>query len=187
MSTHKNALTERENDCARVRTRRPWMAFYPSDYLGDTAHLNTTEHGAYCLLIFAYWSRGFLPKSDAELALIARLSSREWRKIRDKIAAFFDADWTHHRIERELGIAEHKYQLRAAAGLKGGQSPRRKPGSNASPMLQHCSSKNEAGLNQLTTHTRGPSQNTEILEDSVDSYPPGYDGSVLFVGEGGHA
>src|SRR4051794_27031196 len=59
MKTRNDALVERENDSARVRTRRPWMAFYPADYLGDTGHLSTTEHGAYALLIFNYWMRGY--------------------------------------------------------------------------------------------------------------------------------
>lgn len=95
---------------------RPWMPFYVADYLGDTRHLSTLEHGAYLLLIFHYWQRGSLPDDDGRLATIAGLSAEEWGRCRPTIAEFFGPGWTHRRIDDELAAAVEKSgKARAAA------------------------------------------------------------------------
>ncbi len=66
----------------------PWMPIYWGDYLADTRDLSTLQHGAYLLLMAHSWCHsGRLPTDERQLATIAGLSVREWRKIRGPIAA----------------------------------------------------------------------------------------------------
>lgn len=93
-----------------------WMPLYVGDYIADTAHLTTIEHGAYLLLILHYWVHEGLPTEDAQLARIARTTKAQWRKIRPTIKAFFSDEWKHKRIEFELTEAARI----SAAGKAGG-------------------------------------------------------------------
>jgi uncharacterized protein YdaU (DUF1376 family) len=106
---------------------RPWMPLYVSDYLGDTKHLSTTEHGAYLLLLMHYWQRGGLPDDDERLARIVVMSRDDWRAIRPTIQAFFHDGWQHKRIDAEFT----KSTERARAGRQGGR-PKAKPKQNES-------------------------------------------------------
>lgn len=94
----------------------PWMPLYVADYLADTGHLSTVEHGAYILLIMHYWQNEGLPIEDEKLARIVRLTLKEWRKIRATIADFFDKNWCHDRIDREIVFAVKTISKRSTAG-----------------------------------------------------------------------
>ena len=110
---------------------RPWMPLYVADYLADTGHLSTVEHGAYLLLIMHYWQNGALPADEVKLARICRLPPREWAVVRETLADFFQPGWRHERIERELSAAREAYERRAKAGRKGGAaSAKGKPSSS---------------------------------------------------------
>lgn len=114
---------------------RPWMPLYVADYLADTNHLSTVEHGAYMLLIMHYWQRGSLPKEDARLASIARASLEQWHSIKATLVELFDENWTHKRIEDELVKAKKAHEKRVLAGKMGGKAK----ASNAVAMLEQCS------------------------------------------------
>lgn len=83
-----------------------WMPFYVSDYLSDTTHLTTMEHGAYLLLILAYWKRGSaLPEDDEYLRRICKLSRKNYTTVKESVFQLFelrDGFWTHKRLEKEI-------------------------------------------------------------------------------------
>ena len=99
-------------------TARPWMPFYFGDYLADTRHLSTLEHGAYLLLIAHYWQRGSLPDNDEQLARIAGLTPGQWRKVAENLRPLFSDGWKHKRIEFELSESARISE----AGRKGGRA-----------------------------------------------------------------
>lgn len=105
-------------------SRRPWMPFYFGDYLADTGHLSTIEHGAYLLLIAHYWQTGTLPNVDGQLARIARLRPSQWKVIKVQISGFFSADWKHKRIEFELTNAARISAAGRTGGIASGVSRR---------------------------------------------------------------
>lgn len=86
-----------------------YMKLYVADYLADTTHLTTREHGAYLLLLMAMWrAGGKLPANDAKLAKIAKCSASEWAQMRPAILAFFrrrGASLSHKRLAKELDHA----------------------------------------------------------------------------------
>ncbi len=98
----------------------PYMPLFIAEYLADTAHLSTVEHGAYLLLIMNYWQRQKpLPADQRKLARIARVSDEEWHGISETLAEFFreeDGEWRHKRIDAEMAIVGSKIEKARAAG-----------------------------------------------------------------------
>jgi uncharacterized protein YdaU (DUF1376 family) len=115
------------------------MSFYVGDYLRDTMHLTTEEHGAYLLLLFACWTHdGKLPNDDKVLASIAKCSMANWLLLKPTIAKFFRSKghhWYQKRVDSELQKIEHIHQVRKNAGKNGAakrwQTPSQKHGSRA--------------------------------------------------------
>lgn len=97
------------------------MPLYIADYLADTGHLRTIEHGAYLLLIMHYWRTGALPPQDAKLAKITRLPLKAWTEsVRPAVETLFQEGWSHKRIDAELAKQDIIKTKRAMAGQRGG-------------------------------------------------------------------
>jgi uncharacterized protein YdaU (DUF1376 family) len=107
-------------------TSLPYMPLFVGDYLRDTRHLTTEEHGAYFLLILEYWAKGGkLPDDDAQLARIVNLSPAKWRKVKPIVKQFFQVQdgWHHKRIDEELDYAAaRRERARNAANAKHGKA-----------------------------------------------------------------
>ena len=103
-----------------------WMPWYVADYLADTAHLSTEQHGAYCLMLMAAWKRGgSLPNDDSQLAAVSRLSATRWKAHRAVLLEFFRDDgakFVHGRVTLERLRAQEISDKKSAAGSKGGQA-----------------------------------------------------------------
>lgn len=166
---------------------RAWMPLYVADYLADTGHLSTVEHGAYLLLIMHYWQTGGLPCDDIRLARIARLTPDEWAASRQTVQNLFDDDWKHGRIEKELADAKTAYERRAAAGRKGGnaKAASKHDDAKAIPKEQQCSSNARAGLKQSQSqspilelsddNSKSSDEKSDLPKRSKPSYDPEFE------------
>lgn len=100
-----------------------WVPIYIGDYLADTREFTTEQHGAYFLLILAYWRKGPLPDDDGKLSRVTGLSLRRWRSVRPVLAEVFDLEsapgrWTHKRIDSEIQRSKEAYQRRLTRSRK---------------------------------------------------------------------
>lgn len=154
--------------------KRPWMPLYVADYLADTGHLSTTEHGAYMLLIMHYWQNDGLPADDAKLARIARMPLRDWSKIGATLADFFDDGWKHKRIEEEFARAKEKSDAAR-------ESAEKRWGGNGRAMRTHVDGKANGNAKRMLSHSPSPiinNFNSEEPEREFRSFPP--DGSIAY-------
>lgn len=103
-----------------------WMPLYIGDYLRDTGHLTTVEHGAYMLLIMQAWTReGLLPDDDERLRVLCRMTPKQWRLSRSAIMEMFqkvDGGYRHKRVDAELKKANKNREQRQAAGTASAQA-----------------------------------------------------------------
>ena len=121
------------------------MQLYVGDYLADTLHLTTEQHGAYLLLLMTMWRAGAsLPNDASKLARICRVSPKRWPSVWAEISAFFEIDGdliTNPRLTKEHQKAVSISQERKTAGKKGGQAnalKNQKAGkANASDLPEH--------------------------------------------------
>lgn len=145
------------------------MPLYVGDYLADTSHLNTTQHGAYLLLIMHYWRAGKLIADEKQLSSIARLPLERWRKISPIIQSFFeirDGFWIHSRVEKELSAARSKYERRANSGRLGGLGKAKKFSGNARSPPEQCSTNhNHNHIKEVLTSSDAPSASRDVRAD----------------------
>lgn len=111
-----------------------WMPLYVADYLKDTRHLSTTEHGAYFLLILHAWTHeGALPQDSVRLARVAGLSAKEWKESGPILLEFFreaDGAYRHKRVDEELAKASANVEQRRAAGKASAEARKAKRNGN---------------------------------------------------------
>lgn len=120
------------------------MPLYVADYLADTAYLTTEQHGAYLLMLMAYWRNGPIPNDPRVIASITKISPDAWSIAQAVLEQFFtlhNGMWVNKRIEQEMQTAKNKKKaaqekaLRAAQARWGNAS--RNAPSNAQAMLEH--------------------------------------------------
>ncbi len=137
----------------------PWHAFYPGDYLRDTAHLSLVEHGAYRLLLDHYYSTAVpLPAAKPALYRIARAFEDSERAAVDTVLEqFFEfrEDGYHNtRADRELAKrTEHQLKL-SGSGRRGAEKRWRK--SHPIADGQANSPASSQATSQANGHPNGP-------------------------------
>ncbi len=110
-----------------------WMPIYVGDYLADTMHLTTEQHGAYFLILLYGWrSGGKIPSDDITLSAISKLSEEVWKKNRAVISGFFSdlgEYWIQKRQIEEIKKAQGRREAAKSNGFKGGR-PKINPPNN---------------------------------------------------------
>lgn len=149
----------------------PWMPFYIADYLADTGHLSTVEHGAYLLLIMHYWQNGGLPADDLKLSRITRLPLKEWLSIRDTIADLFGDDWHHKRIAGELAIAFEAMIKRSAAGKAGASARYSKRTPNRMAIAEQSHAPPSYEVQEPSQERNEPRQGTDLTGEGGGTTP----------------
>lgn len=150
-----------------------WMPIYIGDYLADTGHLTTTQHGAYLLLLMHYWRKRELPTEDKQLAAIAKLPLRIWLDSKEIIQAFFHDGWKHKRLEEEIQKRLVVSEKRAAAGSEGGKS-RGKKEAIATVLLEQ---------NESMTQSQSP---IDVADDARAKPNPAFDLAERLLVIAGH-
>jgi uncharacterized protein YdaU (DUF1376 family) len=152
-----------------------WMPLYVGHYLRDTARLTRDQHGAYLLLLFAYWTNGgAIAADDAQLAATARATRSEWRKLKPVIAPYFqerDGLWFNRRAERELTRARSFVEKKSRAG-KAGAGMRWQTDADANG--KHDGKRMADGMAK-PWQTDAPIQEQEQEKERTDSLPGGGD------------
>lgn len=146
----------------------PYMQLYVADYLADTMHLTTEEHGAYLLLIFNYWQTG-KPIPVSRLARITRLSNERWTDVERSLGEFFnerDNEWIHDRIERDLEAVRATQEQRIAAGKASAEARKQSAKSRPAKARNARSTPVEFPLNENSTNKE------EKRREEIKETPP---------------
>jgi uncharacterized protein YdaU (DUF1376 family) len=139
------------------------MRLYVADYLADTLHLTTAEHGAYLLLLMAMWrAGGKLPVDERKLAKIAHCAPDEWPAVRAVVIPLFKrtgGSISHKRVTKELRRYEAVVEASQKAGIASAAKKRRKSKKLASTDVQ-------PRAHRSTNHNQTPTE--EPIEGSSD-------------------
>lgn len=125
---------------------------YCGDYAADTPHLSLLEHGAYTLMLDAYYTgEKPLPDSFDLLYRICRAQTAVERKAVISVATQFfptNGEFRHNaRADKELGIAVPKMaKLRETAHINGAKGGRpKKPREEPNPVPENIPDETRSG------------------------------------------
>lgn len=145
-----------------------YIQLHIGDFIGGVLHMDATEVGAYTMLLVAHYQAGEegLPDDDRKLARIAKVSLKQWGRVKDTVMAKFelkDSFWRHSRVVDELREGKSKSADAKAKALK------RWAGDDAAASAQHS----HGNANQITSNQITNNQKIEREERTDDAPPAG--------------
>jgi uncharacterized protein YdaU (DUF1376 family) len=161
-----------------------WMPIWIGAYLADTMKLTTVQHGAYFLLLIAYWrERKPLADVDDELRSITKLDRSDWKKVKPVLAQFFkvgDGVWWHKRVEEEMVEADKRAKAASGKATKGAEArwgKRPKDASSNAPSMPEALPDDVHDQCPPPSPTPLPSVDSEANASAADAAAPAVDKS----------
>lgn len=152
------------------------MHYYPhhiGDYQRDTGHLSILEHGAYRLLMDAYYvtERPLPSNFDALFRLVRAISKAERDAVKSVVGSFFQTDGDtirHKRADEEIALYHAKSEKAANAGRLSGKARKEKRALNGrSTDVQPETNGRSTGVEP--TNIQYPISNNQYPEDEYIS------------------
>jgi uncharacterized protein YdaU (DUF1376 family) len=151
----------------------PYMQLYVADYLADTQHLTTEEHGAYLLLLFSYWQTG-KPLRHERLAPVVRMSNERWIDVKETLREFFFEDgnqWIHFRVEADLESVNSKSLKASGAGKASARARAARKQGLGQDDSTNVERTNERMLNHTDTETDKENPSCDRQAESLKAAP----------------
>ncbi len=161
------------------KKKLPYMRFHISDYLADTGHLSTVQHGAYLRLLLLMWdTRGSIP-ADADwirhrLRITVAEYNRHYVPVLDEFCKRSRNRWTQKRLAREYRETSDFYAKQRRNGRKAHSHKYLKEGENTvgggHPLKEEQNKTNKKKTKQ--THPASPSDLWARLGSKLPSTSP---------------
>lgn len=111
-----------------------YLPLYGGDYLRDTADLSLAEHGAYLLLLIAYWHRGEPIPVNSAYRIAGAIEPQEQAAVDAVLRRFFYADGEgllrNSRMDKELSLRSQFLETQRERGKRGAAAKWRKNGNH---------------------------------------------------------
>lgn len=104
------------------------------DYAKKCGHLSLSEHGAYCLILDAYYDREQGPTRAEALRFARAHSADEIAAVDSVLGEFFtlaDDRYTQNRVEEELAAFRQRRDMNRLLGAKGGEAKAKRSSSDS--------------------------------------------------------
>jgi len=158
----------------------PYLPLWTDNYLADTRHLTTKQHGAYLLLMMTAWRTDdcSLPDDDRLLARYCALGIREWKVMRPVLEEFFevkDSKFVQSKLKSLHVFAKNRQRSNTLNGSKGGIAKALKynNGALANATISPKQNSSEA-LASKPNHTKLNNKNIDaqkMFDEWWDTYP----------------
>lgn len=159
-----------------------WFPFYPGDYLRDTMHLSTVQHGAYMLLIMHYWMVGGPISAELDGVYSACKADRyTWPKIKPLLTEFFelrDGKYHHKRLDEEIAKAKELKEKQRARTAAATEARKAKQAERAQRNVSVTSPRNDdtsrRNVTNIGTSSPSPSHKEKNIKKRKSTIPDGF-------------